>query len=167
MGFQNPELVIFMNVPRALCIWTSKAIVCGGHSCSLYVPPPEQGFLIVKNSTTALSQRNKIICPNLKFTHTLVHREAEPDPSSLASSYPNPLVFSGFGSPSSLQKTPASPEVTLNPWSYLIVLPSLRHVTLAGWCIQRESYSNAHMQILTAPCAQQSSHRTFLEHWFL
>lgn len=35
--------------------------------------------------------------------------------------------------------------------------------------MQREPYSNnhAHTQVLAAPCAQQSFHRTFLEHWFL
>lgn len=50
-----------------------------------------------------------------------------------------------------------------------MALLSHRHVTLAGWCTQRESHSNnhAHIQILTAPWAQQSSHRTFLEHCFL
>lgn len=160
------------------CTWSSKASVCGGTQvCSLYLPCVHciyhhcnKDSWLSKLSTTALSRRNKIICPNLKYTHTLVHREAESDSTSSTSRHPNPTGFQWpwVTYPPSTAENSSQPRGYIKPL-VIFALPSLRHVSLAGWWIQKEPYINnhAHMQILTAPSAQQSCHRTFLEHWSL
>lgn len=82
------------NTAHQSCMWSTKAGVCGGHSCvhCMYHHCNKDSWLS-KICTTAVSQRNKIICSNLRFTPTLVHREAESDPNCSASRHPNPTGF--------------------------------------------------------------------------